>query len=111
MHQHLAEEKGCSYEQSLQAHQYVVDMAVSIGLAYYFSKAKPANSLRVHLLIQLAKSKDLGGEMKEALFKAYFIEGIDFRDVKELKGLIDQIIITIHSTNIKIESASIIAFH
>jgi len=87
IYQYLADKKGWSYEQSVQMHQQVVDMAASVGLKYDFSKAKPANSLRAHLLIQLAKSKGLGDEMEEALFKAYFTEGRDFGDVKELKAL------------------------
>ncbi len=87
IYQYLAEKKGWSYEQSVQMHQHVVDMAASVGLKYDFSKAKPANSLKAHLLIQLAKSKGLGDEMEEALFKAYFTEGKDFGDVVELKTL------------------------
>ena len=87
IYQYLAEKKGWSYEQSVQMHQQVVDMAARVGLKYDFSKAKPANSLRAHLLIQLAKSKGLGDEMEEALFKAYFTQGRDFGDVQELMRL------------------------
>lgn len=36
------------------------------------------------MVIQLAKSKGLGDEIEEALFKAYFTEGKDFGDTKEL---------------------------
>jgi predicted DsbA family dithiol-disulfide isomerase len=87
IYQYLAEKKGWSYEQSVQMHQHVVDMAANAGLKYDFSRAKPANSLRAHLLIQLAKSKGLGDEMEEALFKAYFTEGRDFGNVDELMSL------------------------
>jgi len=84
IYQYLAEKKGWSYEQSVQMHQRVVDMAKSVGLDYNFEKAKPANSLKAHLVIQLAKSKGLGDEIEEALFKAYFTEGRDFGDTQEL---------------------------
>lgn len=87
IYQYLAEKKGWSYEQSVQVHQQVVEMAAGVGLTYDFSKAKPANSLRAHLLIQLAKSKGLDDAMEEALFKAYFTDGKDFGDVQELKLL------------------------
>lgn len=87
IYQYLAEKKGWSYEQSVQMHQRVVDMAKSVGLNYNFEKAKPANSLKAHLVIQLAKSKGLGDEMEEALFKAYFTEGRDFGNTQELIDL------------------------
>mgnify|MGYP000091340252 CR=1 FL=1 len=84
IYQYLAEKKGWTYEQSVQMHQNVVDMAKSAGLNYNFDQAKPANSLKAHLVIQLAKSKGLGDEIEEALFRAYFTEGRDFGDKDEL---------------------------
>lgn len=87
IYQYLAEKKGWSYDQSVQMHKQVVDMAAGVGLDYNFKKARPANSLKAHLVIQLAKSKGLGDEMEEVLFKAYFTEGRDFGDVNELLNL------------------------
>lgn len=84
IYQYLADKKGWSYEQSVQMHQQVVDMAKSVGLDYNFEKARPANSLKAHLLIQLAKKFGLGDELEEALFKAYFTEGRDFGSTEEL---------------------------
>lgn len=87
IYQYLADKKGWTYEQSVQMHKQVVDMAAGVGLNYNFEKARPANSLKAHLVIQLAKSKGLGDEMEEVLFKAYFTEGRDFGDKKELIAL------------------------
>lgn len=87
IYQYLAEKKGWSYEQSVQMHKQVVDMAAGVGLKYNFENARPANSLKAHLVIQLAKSKGLGDEMEEVLFRAYFTEGRDFGDVEQLKSL------------------------
>lgn len=84
IYQYLAEKKGWTYEQSVQMHQRVVDMAANVGLEYNFDKAKPANSLKAHKLIQLAKKFGVADELEEALFKAYFTEGRDFGDAEEL---------------------------
>lgn len=87
IYEYLAEKKGWSYEQSKQMHDQVVNMAANAGLKYNFDKARPANSLRAHLIIQLAKTKGLGDEMEEKLFSAYFTEGRDFGSISELKAL------------------------
>lgn len=84
IYEYLAEKKGWTYEQSKGMHEHVVNMAANVGLDYNFDKAKPANSLKAHLLIQLAKKFGVADELEEALFKAYFTEGRDFGDTEEL---------------------------
>jgi predicted DsbA family dithiol-disulfide isomerase len=84
---YLAERKGQSREWSIQAHQYVEEMAAKAGLTYHFEKAIPANSFQGHRLIQLAKSKGLGDEAEEALFSAYFTEGKDIEKFPILMGI------------------------
>lgn len=77
VYQHLAEAKGISYEQSVQMHQNVVEMAKNAGLDYNFDKAVVANSFKSHRLLQIAKTKGLGDALEERLFSAYFTEGKD----------------------------------
>ncbi|MEQ9310163.1 MAG: DsbA family oxidoreductase [Balneolaceae bacterium] len=77
VYQHLAEAKGMSYEQSVQMHQNVVEMARNAGLNYNFDKAVVANSFKSHRLLQIAKTKGLGDALEERLFSAYFTEGKD----------------------------------
>lgn len=86
-YQYLAERKGMSYEQSVALHKNVVDMAKLAGLNYNFDKAVVANSFDAHRLIQLAKTKGLGDEAEERLFKAYFMEGKDMSDAETLISL------------------------
>jgi predicted DsbA family dithiol-disulfide isomerase len=81
---YLAERKGMSVEQSKALHQNVVEMAKNAGLNYDFDKAVVANSFDAHRLIQFAKTKGLGDEAEERLFKAYFMEGKDMSDVTTL---------------------------
>lgn len=75
VYEYLAKAKGISYKQSVQMHQNVVQMAKNVGLEYNFDKAVVANSFKAHRLVQLAKTKGLGGEAEERLFLAYFTEG------------------------------------
>lgn len=80
----LAERKGISVDQSIEMHKGVVERAKSVGLDYHFDKAIISNSLTAHRIIHLAKSKNLGDEMEEIFFKAYFTEGRDLNDASTL---------------------------
>ena len=55
VYQYLAESKGISYEQSVQMHERVEQMAKNAGLDYHFEIAKVANSFKAHRVLQLAK--------------------------------------------------------
>ncbi|OIV40909.1 DsbA family oxidoreductase [Flavobacterium johnsoniae] len=80
----LAERKGISVEQSREMHKGVVERAKSVGLDYNFDKAVISNSLTSHRIIHLAKKNNLGDEMEEIFFKAYFTEGRDLNDASTL---------------------------
>lgn len=84
VYQYLADRKGISLAQSKAMHENVVQMAKAAGLTYNFDKAVTANSFDAHRLIQLAKTKRLGDEAEEHLFKAYFTDGRDFSSLAEL---------------------------
>ncbi|MDQ6473056.1 DsbA family oxidoreductase [Flavobacterium sp. LHD-80] len=76
----LAERKDMSLEQSKEMHKGVTERAKSVGLDYNFDKAIISNSLEAHRIIHLAKKNNLGDEMEEIFFKAYFTEGRDLND-------------------------------
>lgn len=84
---YLAERKGQTREWSVQAHQYVTQMAKEVGLNYDFDKVKMTSSKKAHRLIQLAKKYDKGNAIEEALFNAYFIEGKLISDIPTLIAL------------------------
>lgn len=77
---YLAERKGMTVEQSKEMHKGVTERAKSVGLDYNFDKAVISNSLEAHRIIQFAKTKNLGDEIEEIFFKAYFTEGRDLND-------------------------------
>ena len=87
----LADRKGWSFEQSVQMHERVVEMAASVGLEYNFDKAVVANSLYAHRVIQLAKEKGLDDAIEEIFFRAYFTEGRDLASVTELVALGEEV--------------------
>ncbi|MEY3438584.1 MAG: hypothetical protein RL265_1169 [Bacteroidota bacterium] len=84
VYEYLATSKGISIEDSKAMHENVVRMAKSVGLEYNFDRAVIANSFDAHRLIQFAKSKGLGDEIEEALFAAYFTNGLDMSDLDTL---------------------------
>ncbi len=85
--QYLAELKGWSLEQAKEMNERVTNMAKEVGLNYNFDKVIVANSFDAHRLIQFAKRKNVGDQMEEALFKAYFIDGKNTADHATLLAL------------------------
>ena len=84
VYQYLADKKGMSLEQSTSLHQNVIQMAKNAGLEYNFDIAVVGNSKDAHRLIQFAKTKGLGDQAEEALFKAYFTDGKNMADMNDL---------------------------
>lgn len=98
-YKYLAEAKGISYEQSVQMHANVVNMAKQAGLIYDFDKAVVANSLQAHRVVQMAKTKGLGDVAEERFFDAYFTKGRDLADAQTLIELGQQIGLTADEVN------------
>jgi len=73
--EYLAAIKGISKERANEMQQYVKGIANEVGLDFNADKAVVANSFNGHRLIQFAKTKGLGNEAEEELFKAHFTEG------------------------------------
>ena len=82
--EHLSKAKGISKAQAEGMQQHVATVAKEIGLDFKSNKTIIANSFNAHRLIQLAKTKGLGNEMEEALFKAHFVEGKNIDDKETL---------------------------
>ena len=85
--EYLAKKKNISEQQVQQMLSSVVAMAKDAGLDYHLDRTVMTNSYKAHLLIQLAKTKGLGDEMEESLFKGYFTDGKNISDVDTLVEL------------------------
>ncbi|MEO9209889.1 MAG: DsbA family oxidoreductase [Ginsengibacter sp.] len=86
---HFSQAKGISKDKAVEMQQHVANVAKEVGLNFNSQKTVVANSFNAHRLIQLAKTKGLGNEIEEELFKAYFIEGknIDDKEILTKTGV------------------------
>ena len=83
----LVKRKGMPAEQVQGMLANVTEMAKKVGLDYHLEKSVVVNSQKAHQLIQFAKSKKLGNEAEERLFKAFFTEGKNIADTETLVQL------------------------
>ena len=81
---YFVETKGISEEQARQMLVGATQMAKEVGLDFHLENSVLANSFKAHKLIQMAKSKGLGNEIEEALFKAHFEESKNIDDPEVL---------------------------
>lgn len=85
--EYLVKRKGMSKEQVKGLLENVTQSAKRVGLDYHLDKSVMVNSRKAHQLIQFAKTKNLGDEMEERLFKAFFSEGKSIADTETLTQL------------------------
>lgn len=78
--EHFATQKGISIQEVEGMYQHVMDAAKDVNLELNLDKSVVANSFNAHRLIQLAKTKNLGNEIEEELFKAHFVDGKNIDD-------------------------------
>lgn len=82
--EHFVKTKGVSEEQAKQMFDNVTKMAKEVGINFNLEKSIIANSGNAHRLIQFAKSKNLGNEIEEALFKVHFLDTKNIDDLQVL---------------------------
>ena len=84
---YLAQRKGLPMDQVEQMLERVTGIAASVGLDYDYDHVHQTNTVISHELIHFAKSKGRQLEMKEALLKAYFIDGGHVGRIEDLADL------------------------
>ena len=77
---YFSKAKGIPVIQAKAMHEHAKKAGKEVGIDFNFDESKVANSFRGHLLIQLAKKKNLADAMEEALFEAQFISGKNIDD-------------------------------
>lgn len=85
--EHLAEKYRKDKDWAIEMLENMTQNAANSGLEFHFEKSIMANSFHAHRLLHLAKKQDLGSELKELLFKAYFTNGEDVNNKETLKQL------------------------
>ena len=85
--EYLSKRKGIPVAQAREMNGYVTGMAKEVGLDYRLDQAKLSNTLDAHRLLHFAKEKGLQGQLKEALFNAYYTQGADIGDINTLTAI------------------------
>jgi predicted DsbA family dithiol-disulfide isomerase len=85
--QYLAQKRGLAPERVQEMLAHVTQIAADEGLAYDFDHTHQTNTVKAHELLHYAKAKGRQGELKEALLKAYFIDGGHVGRVADLADL------------------------
>ena len=84
IYDHLANSKGIATSDAEQMIGQIAEMAENADLKMNFDQIIPANTFDAHRLIHFAAAHNLQDAAKEALLKAYFIDGKNVADVSEL---------------------------
>lgn len=83
----LAQVKGLATSSMRQAIMHVTELGQDIGIRFDFDRLKMVDTLDALRLVHWAASHDLGSEMKERLFQAFFEEGLNLEDHQVLVQL------------------------
>ncbi|WP_163509901.1 DsbA family oxidoreductase [Fodinicola acaciae] len=78
---------GVTAEQVKEMNARVGGIAESVGLHYDFEHMHPANTVKAHQVLHLAKANGVQEAMKERLLAAYFLEGRNLADHAALANL------------------------
>jgi predicted DsbA family dithiol-disulfide isomerase len=85
--QYLSERKGLPMPQVEQMIDRVAGIARAVGLDYDYEHMHQTNTVKAHELLHYAKAHGRQLEMKEALLKAYFIDGGHVGRIDDLVNL------------------------
>jgi len=70
------------------AHDRLVNTGEQLGIPFAFDRiARQPNTLAAHALIECARRQGVQGAVKEALMKAFFVDGRDLSDAESLVGI------------------------
>ncbi|ANP72607.1 DsbA family oxidoreductase [Cryobacterium arcticum] len=84
---YLSERKGIPVPQVLEMLERVTGIAESVGLHYDYDSVHQTNTVKAHELLHYAKAHGVQLEMKEALLKAYFVDGGHVGRIEDLADL------------------------
>jgi predicted DsbA family dithiol-disulfide isomerase len=80
IYDYFAESKGIQRAEAVDMFNNVTGIAREVGLNFNLEESVLANSFKAHRLIQLAKTRNIGDEIEEVLFRIHFIEGKNIDD-------------------------------
>ncbi len=83
----LVAKYGMSLDEAHEANERVTRIAAEEGLEFHLDRARPANTLAAHRLLQLASVRRVRPTAEERFQKAYFTEGASLADPETLLRL------------------------
>lgn len=87
---YLAREKGLEAEQVAQMMEQVRATGETEGIDFLFNEVVVANTVRAHALLQLAKAKGKGADLKQRLLHAYFSKSVNVDDPEQLLKIAEE---------------------
>lgn len=90
-YQYLSDNYGVTIERARQMTQKTVDLGASVGLKLDYDRLVVANTFDALRLVKLAADNGLATVMEEALFQAYFTDGKDVSDHRELLAIAKEV--------------------
>jgi len=70
------------------AHDRLVGIGAELGIPFAFDRiARQPNTLAAHALLEWARRRGVQDAVKEALMKAFFVDGLDLSDAATLAGV------------------------
>ncbi|WP_193312962.1 DsbA family oxidoreductase [Georgenia subflava] len=70
-----------------QMMRLVTTTGAQLGLEYHFDRVRHTSTFRAHQLLHHARAQGRQSEVLDALFRAYFAQGQDVRDLELLAGV------------------------
>ncbi|MHA6531082.1 DsbA family oxidoreductase [Paenibacillus sp. BAC0078] len=87
VHDMLAAKYGMTREKAVQMNAQLTDQAKGVDLEFNFDSVQNTNTFDSHRLSHYAAAKGKGPEMSERLLRAYFTDGHNLADHKELASM------------------------
>ena len=87
LEEYLAEARGIELSKVRAMNARIAESGRELGIDFNFNEAKVANTFRAHILLHYALRQGLQAEVKEALMKAFFVEGKNVDDTRVLNAI------------------------
>jgi predicted DsbA family dithiol-disulfide isomerase len=87
LNEHLAQKLGRSPEQVDELQEMIRLRGADVGVDFRFDETKTGNTFDAHRLLHLAKDHDLQGVLSDALYQAYFADGLPIGDPQTLASI------------------------
>ena len=85
--EHLVEKLGRSEQQIQELNEMIRERGAAVGVDFRFEDATSGNTFDAHRLLHLAKDRGLQQELADALYQAYFTDGLPIGDKDALAAV------------------------